>query len=490
MASVENINFFKDVSSEEIFHLDNGLKVSNIRDLVHQLEIMSKETFNAHVNEDKNDFANWIKHVFKDDKLASRLHKADEKEQIIKLLEQRIVELESKKMKEFGLKVDKNTLLQIESFMMKRYADGKNDQSIKEELLREGFNKNLIELMISLSDSTILSLDNFEKKDLALEKVSFMEVTKKYIVKNVADGVPISAIKEFLLQKGWGENIIDFILYDVFKPHPELYKLKNYIKNQIEHKGKNIQDIKKGLQKIGWEEYVIDFVINGIKEPQSTPLKAIRYMEDLSLKRKKNLSKYLEDLGWTKIKIKGAFLSKESEHSITKIRRLLESKELTLADAIKETIDNNLFKLKKDTTGKQVRKALLVLSKEIDITKKIEENSLIKLNNSYFDLHNLPDIISDKSYFSLNKILMLTDTIYYNKENNFLLIYHKSEYYLALPIIKKRVCMACGKEFPEELVSKVEFWNDDRTQKVVKYVCKEHEGIIKGLMLNKKLIQS
>lgn len=489
MVSVNQITLFKNVSPEEIFHLDNGLKVSNIRDLVHQLELMNDKTFKAHVNEEKNDFANWIRYVFKDDVLANRLHKSNKKEEIIQILEDRIVELEAKKMKEFGLNVDKNTLIQIESFMMKRYDEGQNDSSIKEELLKEGFNKNLIELMINLSDATILNLDNFENKTQALEKVSFMEVIKKYLVKNVADGVPISAIKEFLLHKGWDEHIVDFIVYDIFKPHPELYKLKNYIKIQIEKKGQDINNIKTSLKKIGWEEYIIDFVINGIKEPKNTPLKAIKYLENFSLKRKKNLSKYLEELGWTKIKIKGAFQSQKSEHSITKIRKFLESKGLTLVEAIQETKDHHLFKLKRNIKGKKVRKALLDISKEVDITEKIEENSLIKIKDSYFDLHNLPDIISEKSYFSLNKILMFTDTIYFNEKSQFLLIYHKSEYYLALPIVKKRMCMACGKEYPENLVSKVEFWNDDRTQKVVKYVCKDHEGIIKNLMLDKKLIQ-
>lgn len=490
MVSVDEFDILKEADEEELFYLQNGLTVSSVRDLVHQIKLMNQKIFDHHVTDEKNDFATWIKNVFKDKKLANNLEESSTKEEVIRVLEDRIVELEKEKLKEFGLNINKTTLIRIEDFIVKRYEAGKNDEDIKQELLDEDFNINLIEFMLNINDKQVLDLDNILNKAHNLKKNKTLEIMKKYVIINVADGVPVEELKNFLIHKGWNEEIIDFILFDVFKPHPKLYKLKHYIKYQLENKDKNIQEIRKDLQDLSWDDYVIDFVINGIKNPESTPLKAIKYMEDSSMQSKENLTKYLHDLGWRTINIQSAFVKKENQNSLQTILNILKKQELSLAKGINPTKDKNMYELKSDTIGTKIRKTLLQHCQEIKIQNKVEEDTYLKIGKNHFNISNLPGLIKEKSYFSLNKILTLRDTVYKANTNDFLIVYHKSTYYLFLPIIKTQACMACGKKYPLQLLSKVEFWNEERTKKITKYVCKEHENVIKGLMLDKKLVQS
>ena len=73
------------------FILNGGKKLKSVQELTEALETMSEDIFNHHVNNDKNDFATWIKDIFQEDELADELRKANSKiETRIKLL-QRLV---------------------------------------------------------------------------------------------------------------------------------------------------------------------------------------------------------------------------------------------------------------------------------------------------------------------------------------------------------------------------------------------------------------
>jgi len=53
--------------------LHNGKLLKDLDELVHFLRIVDKKTFEYHVNDSKNDFANWIKYVFKNKRLAETI---------------------------------------------------------------------------------------------------------------------------------------------------------------------------------------------------------------------------------------------------------------------------------------------------------------------------------------------------------------------------------------------------------------------------------
>ncbi|MEI6614838.1 MAG: DUF5752 family protein, partial [Chrysiogenales bacterium] len=70
----------KDVSEERVFFVCDGRTLKNLDELAHALAEISDDVFRYHVNEEKNDFANWIRDVMNKQKLADKLFKTADKE--------------------------------------------------------------------------------------------------------------------------------------------------------------------------------------------------------------------------------------------------------------------------------------------------------------------------------------------------------------------------------------------------------------------------
>jgi len=94
----------KDVHPDETFKASTGTEIKNLKELIHLLDGISPHSFEHHVNDEKNDFAAWIRHSVSDNELAELLESTtdfDKTKQIvsdrIQLLEKRI---EVKKIKE------------------------------------------------------------------------------------------------------------------------------------------------------------------------------------------------------------------------------------------------------------------------------------------------------------------------------------------------------------------------------------------------------
>ena len=86
-----------DVHPDETFKAESGDEIKNLNQLLDVLNDISQDSFMHHVNDGKNDFANWIRNSVKDDELAGILERTldfDKTKQIIKdrilLLEKRI----------------------------------------------------------------------------------------------------------------------------------------------------------------------------------------------------------------------------------------------------------------------------------------------------------------------------------------------------------------------------------------------------------------
>ena len=78
------------------FLIKNGPPVKNLEELSRELARMSKEQFDHHVNDAKNDFYNWVYHVVKDESLALKLSSVRTKDAMSKLIAKHITELEKK----------------------------------------------------------------------------------------------------------------------------------------------------------------------------------------------------------------------------------------------------------------------------------------------------------------------------------------------------------------------------------------------------------
>jgi hypothetical protein len=73
------ITIKSDAPETNYFVLCNGKPVKNIRELADVMEELEDQVFNYHVTPEKNDFANWVKDIFKDIELAEKLAGAKDK---------------------------------------------------------------------------------------------------------------------------------------------------------------------------------------------------------------------------------------------------------------------------------------------------------------------------------------------------------------------------------------------------------------------------
>lgn len=66
-------DFLRDVEPEKCFWCCDGRVLKNLHELAQAFNEMTDETFNYHVNDDKNDFSVWAMGVIGDKKLADGL---------------------------------------------------------------------------------------------------------------------------------------------------------------------------------------------------------------------------------------------------------------------------------------------------------------------------------------------------------------------------------------------------------------------------------
>ena len=63
----------QDVPEHQHFYFVNGMKARNVKELAEIMDRIEQEVFDYHVNAEKNDFYNWVRHVFSDIELAEKL---------------------------------------------------------------------------------------------------------------------------------------------------------------------------------------------------------------------------------------------------------------------------------------------------------------------------------------------------------------------------------------------------------------------------------
>ncbi len=76
----------KEVPPDKYFILRNGHRVRSLRELLAAMEFIDDATFSHHVNQYRNDFANWVHGVIGDPALAERVRRADDKEEVAAIL--------------------------------------------------------------------------------------------------------------------------------------------------------------------------------------------------------------------------------------------------------------------------------------------------------------------------------------------------------------------------------------------------------------------
>jgi len=73
-------NLKKNIPEKHYFVLVTGEKLRNIKELADTLERIDENHYKHHVNETRNDFANWINDIFEEFDLAEKIKTAKNKE--------------------------------------------------------------------------------------------------------------------------------------------------------------------------------------------------------------------------------------------------------------------------------------------------------------------------------------------------------------------------------------------------------------------------
>jgi hypothetical protein len=81
-----------DVKPENYFVLCDGRTVKDVRELARLLETMNDDVFFYHVTSERNDFANWINDVFKEEDLANMIRSSKSRIEMLAMLYKRMFE--------------------------------------------------------------------------------------------------------------------------------------------------------------------------------------------------------------------------------------------------------------------------------------------------------------------------------------------------------------------------------------------------------------
>jgi len=88
------INYLKSSSADSAFRLANGAVVYNLEQLLDEIK-KSNDAFYSHVNDSRNDFANWIRAIIGHVNFADMISSVRTREEFIRLLEKEINDIKN-----------------------------------------------------------------------------------------------------------------------------------------------------------------------------------------------------------------------------------------------------------------------------------------------------------------------------------------------------------------------------------------------------------
>ena len=299
----------------------------------------------------------------------------------------------------------------------------------------------------------------------------------------MVDGSTLIEIKEYLKRQGWHDDIIDFVIYDVFKPHPNIQKVARYIHYQLREKKKDIAWIKENLIALGWKEFIIDSIIYGINDPDNSLQKILSYLEEsVKDEDQEKIKRFLIQLGWQELDINEAMRQRAFDEIG---KRLHESFNIEGGSFLKEEctiINSHLILI--DERGKELWKRFVGQTRKIALEKFTDDQGELHLGEpyTYYYAKSDIDLIAAREAKAIH-------TVQYLSQEKPLLVEHK-ERYLILPRIIERECVACKKVLPINHMREIILWDDARTHKVRKYVCEQHKNEVRSLIEDTRIVQS
>ncbi|MBD3203937.1 DUF87 domain-containing protein [Candidatus Woesearchaeota archaeon] len=118
----EPLNYDEDVPPDNILKLSNGMLVINLKSLYDEVKAMKESDYKKHVNEEQNDFSDWIRDAVGNSEMADAAEKILTKEDYLKFLET----VEKGKWKEFEPETPRENI-----------PEKKNDSTDKQKEMKE-----------------------------------------------------------------------------------------------------------------------------------------------------------------------------------------------------------------------------------------------------------------------------------------------------------------------------------------------------------------
>ncbi len=85
--------FLGEVDKGKEFYLKNGKIIRSLEELAREIKEIDKGTFLRHVNEERNDFENWVRDVVGDFVLANRIREINKPFSMSKIISARVARL-------------------------------------------------------------------------------------------------------------------------------------------------------------------------------------------------------------------------------------------------------------------------------------------------------------------------------------------------------------------------------------------------------------
>lgn len=158
--------------SKKFFWLRSGRGIKSVMELFEAVGEMPDDEFFEHVNEQKNDFANWMKHVFEDKPLADKIRPLRTKEQFQEVLyNEMLKEEQGTKDKIRDIKGDtQKQIFKEDEGRFEKYCD---EESRKNEQVFDKFDKRVQ----NLTDLKVYETpDEFEQLyGILMERISMLK---------------------------------------------------------------------------------------------------------------------------------------------------------------------------------------------------------------------------------------------------------------------------------------------------------------------------
>jgi len=233
------------VSVDQGFWIHNTGHVNNLLDLREAISKIDDDTFRHHVNEEKNDFSNWIGDVLQSSELALKVKNASSRQMLMSVLE------------------DKKSNIRLNAFRSANQSRKggislsavmpSNNPDIKSVVKKKSLKKSKKEIKIDKSKKKANIKKN--KKEISIRKTKKIKGKSKVIVKKakkiIQKKIKRKAVKKIVKKPSSSKNVINQIK-DI--PKQALRTVENIPKQAM----KTVENIPKlNIADIKWRKSLI-----------------------------------------------------------------------------------------------------------------------------------------------------------------------------------------------------------------------------------------